>query len=72
MKSVLIALVGSLVLCAGENLNGIYLGECALDAPCQWAVQIEYDGTVVVRKGMTVPMHDPSGRQVVIKRVEVR
>ena len=68
LAAALVSVVG-----AGENLNGIYLGECSLDAPsCTWAVQITPDGTVHVRRGMTVPMTDFQGRQVVIRRVEIK
>ncbi len=62
------------IIAAGENLNGIYLGEDVTAGDARIiAVQITEQGTVIAFKGMTVPaMHDRYGKPVVVKRVELR
>ncbi len=75
MKQIaLLATLTAALLAAGENLNGIYLGEdVTAGDPRVIAVQITAEGTVIAFKDQIVPgLHDRFGKPVRIKRVEMR
>ena len=70
-----VAILLLIALCAwsGENLNGIYLGEFPMEGTGPIVVQITEDGTVIAWRNRVVPlMHDRYGKEVRIKRVELR
>lgn len=69
----ILSLIAAIVLAAGENYNSIYLGDLSVDGSGPITVQIKSDGTVIAYKGRPVPgMHDPQGRQVYIRKVDLR
>lgn len=74
VKIVLFALLAAVIVAAGENLNGIYLGGDVSGYNGQIiAVQITEDGTVIAWRGVEVPlMHDRLGKPVHIRRIELR